>query len=77
MATFAIKAVHDAGHEDSRRMRDCLGRAGVHFLTHAKWGCSEGDHSAWLLVEADCEDDVRLMVPPVLRRSSTVIRISE
>ena len=77
MATFAIKAVHNAEHEDSRRVRESLARYGSHFLTHAKWGCQEGDHSAWLCVEADCEDEVRLMVPPILRSSTTVTRISD
>ena len=73
MAHFTIKAPHDPDHHDAGRMRESLTHAGSYFLAHATWGCEMGDHCVWLDVEAECEDEVRLMVPPLLRPRATVI----
>jgi hypothetical protein len=75
VATLAIRAVHNSGRDDSRRLAASLTRAGCHFLTRAQWERSSFAVSAVLCVEADREDEVRLMVPPVFRLEATVTRV--
>jgi len=50
-------------------------KAGSHYLTHAEWGCLDGDHRAWITVEAEDDADARRMVPPVIRSSTKVVRL--
>ena len=53
------------------------GTAGSHYLPRAEWGCPAGDHRAWVIVEADSDDAARLMVPPVIRPTSKVVRLHQ
>jgi hypothetical protein len=46
-------------------------------LTHADWGCKDGNHSAWLVVEADTKDEARYQVPPVYRGSARITRLNK
>jgi len=57
------------------RILEAFVAAGSHYLTHAEWGCTDGDHRAWVMVEADSDDAARLMVPPVIRPNSRVVRL--
>lgn len=76
MATFTIRGIHDDSHQDTKRLMESLTRAGAYFLTHAEWRCAMGDHVACLDVEAESEDEVRIMVPPVLRPLATITRVA-
>ena len=49
-------------------------RAGAHYLTNAERGCEAGEHTAWIIVEADDDADARRMVPPFIRNSAQVIK---
>jgi hypothetical protein len=42
-------------------------QAGAHFLTHAEWGCEGDVHTGWMILEAADENELHLMVPPVIR----------
>jgi hypothetical protein len=45
---------------------------GSHYLTNADWGCADGVHSAWLVVESENHDEARLVVPPPFRSDAIV-----
>jgi hypothetical protein len=77
MATFTIRGAHDVDHCQSKRILDSLTQAGSYFLRHARWGCESGDHTACLEVEAGSEEEVRLMVPPMLRGRTTITRTNQ
>jgi hypothetical protein len=77
MATFTIRGEHDGDCCQSKRILESLTQAGSYFLKHARWGCESGDHTACLDVEADCEEEVRLMVPPVLRGRAIITRTNQ
>jgi len=51
-------------------------RTGSHYLTHADWGCQDGDHRSWIIVEAESHDDARTMVPPPYRATATIVRLN-
>jgi hypothetical protein len=51
-------------------------RAGANYLTNAEWGCMAGVHAAWILVEAGSEAEARLMVPPAIRNTALLVKIS-
>jgi hypothetical protein len=50
---------------------------GSHFLSHADWGCMDGYHSAWMIVDVDSKDDARNIVPPSLRHNAKIVALNE
>ena len=50
---------------------------GSHFLTHADWGCMDGAHSAWIIVDADNKDQARSIVPPPYRSEAKIIGLNK
>ena len=48
--------------------------SGSRFLAQADWGCEDGNHSAWMIVDVDSREDARTIVPPPFRLQT---RISE
>jgi hypothetical protein len=45
------------------------------FLTNFEWGCYDGDHHAYAIVEADSHEKAKLAVPPLFREKAKVIRL--
>ena len=67
MPRFMIEVDHEekvASCDVAARM---LLTTGSHFLTHADWGCYDGVHTAWLVVEAGTREEARAILPPLCR----------
>jgi hypothetical protein len=47
------------------------------YLYHFDWGCDDGVHSGWAIIEAENEADARLTVPSLVRRSAKVVRLTK
>jgi len=76
MARFLIEVPHGGKIQDCARTVELFLRTGSHFLTHADWGCKDGDHRAWMTVEVDSKDDARSIVPPPHRASARVVQLN-
>jgi hypothetical protein len=76
MMRYLIEDSHEPTHAECVRALASFLRAGAHYLTHAEWGCKAGVHTAWIIVEAENDDQARLMVPPVIRKSARVVRLN-
>ncbi len=44
-------------------------------LTHFDWGCKDGDHTGWVIVEADSKAEALMVVPPVERPRAKVVKL--
>lgn len=71
----------DVGHESqtlacARAVRVFL-ESGSHFLTHADWGCLDGVHSAWIVVEVDNKEEARAIVPPAFRSRARIVALNK
>jgi hypothetical protein len=75
MTRFLIELPHDPEYFSCARFIDIFRTTGSHFLTHAAWGCPDGRHMAWLMVDADSHDEARLVVPPAFRHQARVTRL--
>jgi hypothetical protein len=51
--------------------------SGSHFLTHADWGCLDGVHSAWIVVEVDNKEEARAIVPPAFRSRARIVALNK
>ena len=47
-----------------------------HFLTHADWGCKDGEHKAWIVVEVQNRDEARAIVPAAFRSQAKVVQLN-
>ena len=52
-------------------------QTGSHFLANADWGCSDGEHKAWLILEVESKEDAQLVLPPSLRPEARVVRLNK
>ena len=50
-------------------------QTGSHFLANADWGCHDGEHKAWLLVEVENKDQALQIVPPAFRSEAKIIKL--
>ena len=51
MEKFLIEVPHGEDKGSCMRAIQVFLRSGSHFVTNAEWGCMDGDHKAWLMVE--------------------------
>jgi hypothetical protein len=49
---------------------------GSHFITEADWGCEDGVHCCWMIVQADSRDEAMRMVPAELRQQVRIIKLN-
>lgn len=77
MQRYLVEVPHEAEMVACARAVKLLLETGSHFLTHADFGCRDGDHRAWIIVEAENKDQARGMVPPLYRGPARVIRLNK
>ncbi len=76
MPRFLIEVPHEGTVRDCARAIEVFLRTGSHFLTHADWGCKDGDHKAWLIVDVGTKDDARSIVPSEYRQKARVVGLN-
>ena len=76
MARFLIEVPHGATKEACDQAIAIFHQTGSHFLTHADWGCLDGVHSAWIIVDVPHKDDARFILPPVLRSTAKITQLT-
>lgn len=73
---YLIEVPHEEAMVPCARAVEVFLKTGSHFLTHADWGCKDGEHKAWIVVEVDSKDEARGIVPPVFRAQAKVVQLN-
>ena len=76
MARFLIEVPHDAEHVACARVVEIFLKTGSHFLTHADWGCRDGDHKAWIIADVESKEEARYILPPAFRSQARIVRLN-
>lgn len=76
MPRFLIEVKHEGTKLDCTRAVELFLRTGSHFLTHADWGCKDGEHKAWITVEVDTKEEARGLVPAQYRAHAKIIQLN-
>src|SRR5512147_2339709 len=76
MANFLIEVPHPAERVACLRAIEVFLRSGSHFLTHADWGCGDGEHKAWIVVEVGSRDEARGILPPAFRSQARIVQLN-
>ncbi len=77
MEKFLIEVPHEGDQGScSRAVRDFLA-SGSHFVTNAEWGCKDGNHKAWLIIEAENKDEAMRILPSSYKVNAIITKISK
>ena len=77
MPRFIIEVTHPSAHEGCVRAVHALLNFGSHYITHAEWGCRDGVHKGWLIVDVDSKDTAKCIVPPHFREDAKVTELNK
>jgi hypothetical protein len=77
MARFLIEVPHEAEKVECARAVQILLRTGSHFLTHAEWGCLDGEHKGWMILELQNKEEARSILPPAYRSQAKIVELNK
>ena len=77
MTRYMVEVQHEPEVHACAELIQIFLATGSHLLTHADWGCMDGEHCAWIIVEADSKEEARSVVPPPLRAGARVIGLNK
>lgn len=77
MPRFLIEVPHEAESSACIHVVQTFLSSGSHFLTHADWGCMDGDHTTWIVVEVDSKEEARSILPPALRSQARIVALNK
>jgi hypothetical protein len=77
MPKFLIEVPHAAEHVACARVVEIFLKTGSHFLTHADWGCMDGEHKAWIIADVADKTEACYIVPPQFRHDAKVVQLNK
>ncbi len=77
MPKFLIEVPHEAEAVACARVVQVFLATGSHFLTHAEWGCMDGVHSAWMMVDVGSKAEALAILPPAFRAGARVVGLNQ
>ena len=77
MARYMIEVSHEAEPVACAKVVRLFLASGSHLLTHADWGCMDGDHRAWIIVDVTDKKEAMAIVPPALRSEARIIGLNQ
>ena len=77
MARFLIEIPHEEETLACARVVQVFLSTGSHLLSNADWGCMDGVHTAWMIVDVDSKADARAIIPPAFRADATIIALNK
>jgi hypothetical protein len=76
MARFLIEVPHEPKARECALAVKVLLSTGSHYLTHADFGCLDGEHKAWIIVDVDSKKDAQFVVPPAFRPRAKIVKLN-
>ncbi len=65
---------HHTGPDCVRALKEVLA---IGYLTHFEWGCKDGAHTGWAILEAENKAQALMSVPMFLRDQATVVQLTK
>jgi hypothetical protein len=75
MPRFLIEIPHDSDKIACAKVVRSFVSSGSHFLTNADWGCADGDHRAWMVVDMESRQAAQAVIPPGFRPEARITRL--
>lgn len=77
MARYLIEIPHSDDAMECLRVIQIFLQTGSRFLTNVDWGCRDGEHKAWLMVDMETKDEARCILPPAFRPKAKIVGINK
>jgi hypothetical protein len=77
MGRFLIEVPHEGDKQACARVVRTFLSAGSHLLTQSDWGCMDGNHSAWIIVDVDSKESALQLIPPVFRGQAKIVSLNK
>jgi hypothetical protein len=77
MGRFLIEVPHEEEELACARVVEIFLKTGSHFVTHTDWGCLDGEHKAWLIMEVDSKEEARRILPPAFRSQAKIVGLNK
>jgi len=75
MEKYLIEVPHEATEKACVNAVRVFLQTGSHFLANADWGCHDGEHKAWLLVEVENKEQANQIIPPIFRQEAKITKL--
>jgi hypothetical protein len=73
MDRYIVESHHTEG-DCKKALKDVLAAG---YLSHFDWGCMEGDHRGWVVIEAASAQEAMMVVPSSHRPTAKVIKLTK
>jgi hypothetical protein len=77
MSKYLIEIPHGSEKIECLRSVEILLSSGSHFLTNADWGCMDGVHKAWFIMDTDSKNEALMVVPPAFRKDTKITQLNK
>ena len=75
MEKFLIEVPHGEDKASCMRTIQVFLSSGSHFVTNAEWGCMDGNHKAWLMVETEDKEAAMRILPAAYQQNAKIIQL--
>ena len=76
MAKFLIEMPHSEDSLECAGVVKAFLSSGSHLVTNADWGCEDGVHNGWLVVDVDDRNEAVGIVHPAIRSMAKVTALN-
>jgi len=77
MPRFLIEVPHEEEVVACARVVEIFLKSGSHFVTRTDWGCLDGEHKAWMIMEVDNKEEARRILPPAFRSQAKIVSLNK
>lgn len=77
MAKYLIEVPHEPETRECALAVQVFLTTGSHFLKNADWGCLDGEHKGWIIVELDNKEEARNILPPNYRSQAKIVKLNK
>jgi hypothetical protein len=77
MARFLIEVPHEGKAKECALAVKVLLSSGSHYLTHAEFGCLDGEHKAWIIIDTDTKEEAKFIIPPAFRSRAKIVKLNK
>ena len=77
MKRFLIEVPHENSKDACQRAIQVFLETGSHYMTRADWGCGDGEHKAWIIVELESKEEAMAILPPLFRHDAKIVELEK
>ncbi len=77
MAKYLVEVSHSPDKTSCLRAIQILLSTGNHFLINADWGCLDGVHKAWFVIDVDTKQEALRIIPALYWKDTTITKLDK